>query len=94
MNPFFFSFCHSYLDLSHDFHAQLCFHSHFVFTAQPLLAVYMSDRQASRSRGRQVAATDPIWDPCYCAVREENDMNGALESHEETGWSFSDFDKC
>ena len=25
----FFSFCHSYLDLSHDFHARICFHSHF-----------------------------------------------------------------
>ena len=24
-----FSFCHLYLDLSHDFHAQICFHSHF-----------------------------------------------------------------
>ena len=25
-NPiFFYSFCHSYLDLSHDFRAQLCF---------------------------------------------------------------------
>ena len=30
---FFFLFCHSYIDLSHDFHAQLCFHSHFIFTA-------------------------------------------------------------
>ena len=30
---FSFSFCHSYLDLSHDFQAQLCFHSHFIFTA-------------------------------------------------------------
>ena len=34
---FFFSFCHSYLDLSHDFHAQLCFHSHFIFTAHTSL---------------------------------------------------------
>ena len=33
---FFFSFCHSYLDLSHDFHAQICFHSHF-FTAHTFL---------------------------------------------------------
>ena len=32
-----FSFCHSYLDLSHDFHAQLCFHSHFIFTAHTSL---------------------------------------------------------
>ena len=28
---------HSYLDLSHDFHAQLCFHSHFIFTAHASL---------------------------------------------------------
>ena len=36
MESVFFSFlpfCHSYLDLSHDFHAQLCLHSHFIFTA-------------------------------------------------------------
>ena len=33
----FFSFCHSYLDLSHDFHAQLCFHSYFIFTAHTSL---------------------------------------------------------
>ena len=30
-------FCHSYLDLSHDFHAQLCFHSHYIFTAHTSL---------------------------------------------------------
>ena len=38
----------------------------------------MSDRQAFRSQVRQVAVTDPIWDPCYCAVREEDAMNDAL----------------
>ena len=38
----------------------------------------MSDRQAFRSQVRQVAVTDPIWDPCYCAVREEDTMNDAL----------------
>ena len=88
----------------------------------------MSDRQAFRSQARQVAVTDPIWDPCYCAVREEDATNNAqfaplsnysegaskltgisnktisrikadsenavLGSHEETGWCFSDFDKC
>ena len=32
-----FSFCHSYLDLAHNFHAQLCFHSHFIFTAHTSL---------------------------------------------------------
>ena len=37
MESFFFSFCHSYLDLTHDFHAQLCFHSHFIFTAHTSL---------------------------------------------------------
>ena len=37
MESFFFSFCHSYLDLPHDFHAQLCFHSHFIFTAHTSL---------------------------------------------------------
>ena len=26
----FFSFCHSYLDLCHDFLAHICFHSHFI----------------------------------------------------------------
>ena len=29
----FFLLSHSYLDLTHDFHAKLCFHSHFIFTA-------------------------------------------------------------
>ena len=38
----------------------------------------MSDRQAFRSQSRQVAVTDHIWDPCYCAVREEDAMNDAL----------------
>ena len=34
---FFFSFCHSYLGLSHDYHAQLWIHSNFIFTAHTLL---------------------------------------------------------
>ena len=38
----------------------------------------MSDRQAFRLQARQVAVTDPIWDPCYCAVREEHAINDAL----------------
>ena len=33
----FFSFCHSYLDLSHDYHAQLWIHSNFIFTAHTSL---------------------------------------------------------
>ena len=38
MEIYLFSFCHSYLDLSHDFHAQLCFHSYFIFTAHASLS--------------------------------------------------------
>ena len=34
---FLFSFCYSYLGLCHDLHAQLCFHSHFIFTAHTSL---------------------------------------------------------
>ena len=34
-----FLLCHSYLDLSHDFHAQICFHSHFFSQRILLLAV-------------------------------------------------------
>ena len=30
MISIFFSFCHLYLDLSHDFLAHICFHSHFI----------------------------------------------------------------
>ena len=36
MKSIFLSFCHSYLDLSHDFLAHICFHSHF-FTAHTSL---------------------------------------------------------
>ena len=34
---FFFSFCHSYLDLSHDYHAQSWINSNFIFTAHTSL---------------------------------------------------------
>ena len=34
---FFFAFCHSYLDLSHDYHAQLWIHSNFIFTGHTSL---------------------------------------------------------
>ena len=30
---FLFSFCHSYFDLSHEFHDQICLHSHFFHCA-------------------------------------------------------------
>ena len=55
-----FFVCHSYLDLSHYFHAQLCFHSHFIFTAQTSLGYRMSDRQAFRSQASPIAVMDPI----------------------------------
>ena len=35
----FFLFCHSCLDLSHDFHAQICFHSRLISLRILLLAV-------------------------------------------------------
>ena len=44
----------------------------------------MSNRQAFRSQAKQIAATDPIYDPCYCTrhvilkVSEEGAMNDAL----------------
>ena len=34
---YFFSFCHSYLYLSHEYHAQLWIHSNFIFTAHTSL---------------------------------------------------------
>ena len=40
MEFFFFSLCRTYLDLPPDFHAQLCFHSHFIFTAHTSLWLY------------------------------------------------------
>ena len=36
MKSFFFSLCHSYLDLSHDFHDQICF-THILFTGHTSL---------------------------------------------------------
>ena len=49
----------------------------------------MSDRQAFRSQARQVAVTDPIWDPCYCAVRKDamNDATFAPLSNYREGAS-------
>ena len=43
---FFFSFCYSYLDLSYDFYALLCFHLQCFSLCILLLAVEMSDMQA------------------------------------------------
>ena len=79
-NPFF---CHSYLDLSHDFHAQLCFRSHFSFTLRiHLLAVEMSDRQVFRSKASQIAVTDPnrtrVTAHVILKVREEDAVNDVL----------------
>ena len=50
----------THISISHDFHAQPCFH-HVSFSLRILLmAVEMSDRQAFRSQARQIAVTDPI----------------------------------
>ena len=63
----FFPICHSCLDLSHDFKAQICFHSHFIHCAYFSWLQKMSDRIAIRSKARQIAVMDPIYDPCCCA---------------------------
>ena len=56
----FLSFCHSYLDLSHDFRLKYAF-IHILFSLRILLlAVEMSERQAFRSQARQIAVMDPI----------------------------------
>ena len=44
-----------------------------------LLAVEMPDRQAFRSQGRQIAVTDPIWDPCYCTCYFESTQRRCRE---------------
>ena len=82
MKFIFFSFCHSYLDLSHDFLAHICFHSHF-FTAHTSLGcrkcligmLYNSkpDKLWSRILYRTRAAAHLIL-----KVREEGAMNDVL----------------
>ena len=55
---FFFSICHSYLDLSHDCHAQLCFHTHAIFTAHTSLGC--RNVAGFSIASQKTAATDPI----------------------------------
>ena len=82
----FFSFCHSYLDLSHDSHAQLCFHSHFIFTAHISIGCKMSDRQAFRSHARQILLFWTLYRirvtaPVILKVRKEDAVNDILFTH-------------
>ena len=78
----FFSFCHSYLDLSHDFHAQICFQSYFytVHTSlgsrKVLLGMQFNrkpDKLLSRTLYKTRVAANVIF-----KVREEDAMNDAL----------------
>ena len=55
-----FLFCHSYLDLSHDFMLKYAFTHILISLWILLLAVEMPDRQAFRSQASQIAVTDPI----------------------------------
>ena len=83
MKSIFFSFCHSYLDLSHDFHAKICFHSHFFFTAHTSLGIRKCligmqfdrkpDKLLSRALYKARVAVHVIL-----KLREEDAMNDAL----------------
>ena len=76
-----FSFCHSYLEISHDFHAQICFHSH-LFIAHTSLGCSKCltgmlfdgkpDKLPSRTLYRTRVAAHVIL-----KVREEDAMNDA-----------------
>ena len=74
----FFLFCHSYPDLSHDFNAQLCFHSHFIFTGHTKCLI---GRLFHRKPDKLLSRT--LYRICVTAhvilkVREEDAMNDAL----------------
>ena len=78
----FFSFCHSYLDLSHDFYAQICFHSHF-FTAHTSLGIRKCligmkfDRKPDKLLSRTLYKTR-VAVHVILKLREEDAMNDAL----------------
>ena len=78
----FCSFCHSYLDLSHDFHAQICFHSQF-FTAHTSLGCrkcligLLFDRKPEKFLSRTLYRTR-VAAHVILKVREEDAMNNAL----------------
>ena len=77
-----FSFCHSYLDLSHDFHAQICFHSHF-FTAHTSLGCrkcligIQFDRKPDKLLPRTLYKTR-VTANVILKEREEDALNDAL----------------
>ena len=78
----FFSFRHSYLELSHDFHAQICFHSHF-FTEHTSLGFrkcligMLFDRKPDKLLSRTLYRTH-VAAHVILKVREEDAMNDAL----------------
>ena len=77
----FFSFCYSYFDLSHDFHAQYCFHSHLIFTAHTSLGCRnVFDRKPDTLLSwtlYRIRVTAHV----ILKVREEDVMNDSLLHH-------------
>ena len=89
MKSFFFSFFFFVLSLIsrslHDFHAQLCFHLHFIFTAHTSLCCRMSDRQAFLIASQTNGCHGPyigsvLLHMIFEKVREEDAVNDVLFS--------------
>ena len=82
MKSIFFSFCHSYLNLSHDFLAHICFHSHF-FTAHTSLGCkncligILFDRKPDKLLSLTLYKTR-VAAHVILKVREEDAMNDVL----------------
>ena len=82
MKFMFFTFCHSYLDISNNFRAQICFHSHF-FTAHTSLGCrkcligMLLDRKPDKLPLRTLYRTR-VAAHVTLKVSEEDAMNDAL----------------
>ena len=83
MESFFLLFCHSYLDLSHDYHAQLCVHSRFIFTAhtslgcKKCLTSRLFDRKPDKLLSRTLCRIR-VTAHVILEVREEDAVNYVL----------------
>ena len=83
----FFSFCYSYLDLSHDFLAHICFYSHF-FTANTSLGFRKSligmlfDRKPDKLLSRTLYRTR-VAAHFMLKVCEEEATNDVLKLYRE-----------
>ena len=82
MKSIFFSFCHSYLDISHDFLAHICVHSHS-FTAHTYLGCrkcligMLFDRKPDKSLSRTLYRAR-VAVHVILKVRKEDAMNDVL----------------